>query len=219
MLLCTESGVSRGSPLDLAALRAAARVDRRAQRTEGEGRGVAKNHANPMPRILLLERHRRRGDLGLALRCQARCKHDHRPCRQPAMRGKRVCRMHGGKGGAPKGARNGAFRHGGRTQRRATEDRRIRDVVRRLHAVARSVELSVRELRPLFTPIRYVVERVRVSRGDGRGALRQTHPHPPALTRGPLPLPLSGLGAGLLPRPLGSTRAARRGEGASPAMR
>ena len=29
-----------------------------------------------------------------------------------AMRGKAVCRCHGGKGGAPKGKANGAWRHG-----------------------------------------------------------------------------------------------------------
>lgn len=32
------------------------------------------------------------------------------------MQGKRVCRMHGGKGGAPQGRRHGSFRHGLRTQ-------------------------------------------------------------------------------------------------------
>jgi len=32
------------------------------------------------------------------------------------MRGKRVCRLHGGAGGAPKGKQNGAYRHGGETK-------------------------------------------------------------------------------------------------------
>jgi hypothetical protein len=50
-----------------------------------------------------------------ARRCHARCKHSKRPCKGPAMRGKAVCRMHGGKGGAPKGKRNGAYRHGRHT--------------------------------------------------------------------------------------------------------
>lgn len=31
------------------------------------------------------------------------------------MKGKRVCRLHGGRAGAPKGERNGAFKHGGWT--------------------------------------------------------------------------------------------------------
>jgi hypothetical protein len=47
-----------------------------------------------------------------AARCHARCKHSKRPCKAPAMRGKRVCRMHGGKGGAPRGERNGSYIHG-----------------------------------------------------------------------------------------------------------
>ena len=39
------------------------------------------------------------------------------PCRCPAMKGKARCRMHGGaKGsGAPKGERNGMWKHGGDT--------------------------------------------------------------------------------------------------------
>jgi uncharacterized protein YjcR len=34
-----------------------------------------------------------------------------KPCRSPAVRGHRVCRMHGAGGGAPKGNRNG-LKHG-----------------------------------------------------------------------------------------------------------
>ena len=48
-------------------------------------------------------------------RCQARTKAG-APCRSPAVAGKRVCRMHGGKGsGAPHGERNGRWKHGGDT--------------------------------------------------------------------------------------------------------
>jgi hypothetical protein len=54
---------------------------------------------------------------GLALarqapRCHARCKHSKLPCQNPAMRGRRVCRMHGGRAGAPRGIRNGRYSHG-----------------------------------------------------------------------------------------------------------
>ena len=46
-------------------------------------------------------------------RCHARTKQG-MSCRSPAVAGKRVCRMHGGKGaGAPQGERNGMWRHGG----------------------------------------------------------------------------------------------------------
>lgn len=49
-------------------------------------------------------------------RCQARTRPG-KPCRSPAVTGKRVCRMHGGARGtgAPKGKANGMFRHGGWT--------------------------------------------------------------------------------------------------------
>ena len=47
--------------------------------------------------------------------CQARTKRG-TACRCPAMKGKRACRVHGGKSpGAPKGQQNGNWRHGGDT--------------------------------------------------------------------------------------------------------
>lgn len=59
-----------------------------------------------------------------APRCQARTRQAN-PCRSPAVKGKRVCRMHGGaKGtGAKRGKANGMFKHGGWT-REAVEARR-----------------------------------------------------------------------------------------------
>ncbi|WP_416385497.1 hypothetical protein [Tsuneonella sp. CC-YZS046] len=37
-------------------------------------------------------------------------------CGSPAVRGRAVCRLHGGKSpGAPRGARNGNWKHGGET--------------------------------------------------------------------------------------------------------
>ena len=48
------------------------------------------------------------------------------PCRSPAVKGKRRCRMHGGArgSGAPEGERNGRYRHGAFTQE-AVEERRV----------------------------------------------------------------------------------------------
>ena len=36
----------------------------------------------------------------------------HQPRQAPAVTGWSVCRFHGARGGGPKGARNGAYRHG-----------------------------------------------------------------------------------------------------------
>ena len=51
-----------------------------------------------------------------APRCTARSKRSGQRCRAPAVRGWRVCRMHGARGGAPEGERNGNYRHGARTK-------------------------------------------------------------------------------------------------------
>jgi hypothetical protein len=58
-----------------------------------------------------------------ASRCRARCRRPKLPCRGPAMRGKSVCRLHGGKGGGPKGERNGAYRTGRYTAEAKAERR------------------------------------------------------------------------------------------------
>ena len=50
-----------------------------------------------------------------APRCRAKSKRTGQPCRAPAVRGFRVCRMHGAGGGAPTGKKNGNYRHGART--------------------------------------------------------------------------------------------------------
>ena len=53
---------------------------------------------------------------------------------QPAARvyvnGYRVCRMHGARGGAPKGKQNGNFRHGGRTKEATEASRYMRELLR-----------------------------------------------------------------------------------------
>ena len=47
-----------------------------------------------------------------APRCSATSKRTGKPCRAPAVRGWAVCRFHGARGGAPKGAQNGNYKHG-----------------------------------------------------------------------------------------------------------
>lgn len=47
-----------------------------------------------------------------APRCAAKSKRTGVGCKAPAERGKRVCRFHGARGGAPKGEAHGMYRHG-----------------------------------------------------------------------------------------------------------
>lgn len=47
-----------------------------------------------------------------APRCSATSKRTRQPCQAPALRGHRVCRSHGARGGAPNGAANGRYVHG-----------------------------------------------------------------------------------------------------------
>jgi hypothetical protein len=69
-----------------------------------------------------------------AKRCQARSKRSGKPCRSPAVSGWNVCRMHGAGGGAPRGKRNGNYRHGERT----AEATAVRRTISRLLRQSRS---------------------------------------------------------------------------------
>ncbi len=50
-----------------------------------------------------------------APRCTAHSKRTGLPCRAPAVRGWKVCRMHGARGGAPCGEAHGNYLHGARS--------------------------------------------------------------------------------------------------------
>lgn len=63
------------------------------------GGGIKKTDAYPMHR---------------APRCAAKSKRTGLPCRNPAVRGWNVCRMHGARGGAKPGAAHPNFKHGER---------------------------------------------------------------------------------------------------------
>ena len=54
-------------------------------------------------------------------RCTATSKRTKKPCRAPAVTGWNVCRFHGAGGGAPKGERNGMYRHGNYTEEAVAE--------------------------------------------------------------------------------------------------
>lgn len=61
-----------------------------------------------------------------APRCRAKSKRSGEKCKAPAVRGKRVCRMHGARAGAPKGSGHGNYKHGGRTNEAINRRRALR---------------------------------------------------------------------------------------------
>ena len=67
-----------------------------------------------------------------APRCRARCRRSKLPCRGPAMHWRPVCRLPGGKGGGPKGERNGAYRTGRYTAEAKAERKEQRALIREL---------------------------------------------------------------------------------------
>jgi hypothetical protein len=75
-----------------------------------------------------------------APRCHARSKRTGLPCRQPAVRGWSVCRMHGARGGAPKGDRNGMWRHGRCSNESLALFRFATDKARRLELMSRLID-------------------------------------------------------------------------------
>ena len=56
------------------------------------------------------------------------------------MRGKRVCRLHGGKGGGLKGEKNGAYRTGRYTAEAKAERRQMQMLIRSLRHLIDSSE-------------------------------------------------------------------------------
>jgi hypothetical protein len=67
-------------------------------------------------------------------RCTATSKRTRQPCQAPAVTGWTVCRFHGARGGGPKGARNGAYRHGLHTAEAVAERRAVSALLRRARA-------------------------------------------------------------------------------------
>ena len=74
--------------------------------------------------------HRKPLPMQTSPRCQARSKRTGLPCRNPAVRGKRVCRMHGAHGGAPAGECNGRYRHGRYTREAITRRAYVQALLR-----------------------------------------------------------------------------------------
>jgi hypothetical protein len=73
----------------------------------------------------------------LSPRCRATSKRTHKPCQAPAVRGWTVCHFHGAGGGAPRGKRNGMYRHGQYTREELDYRRKTADLLRCVRALMR----------------------------------------------------------------------------------
>jgi glucans biosynthesis protein len=73
-------------------------------------------------------------DMQKAPRCRARSKRTGKRCRAPAVRGHKVCWMHGARGGAPKGNRN-ALKHGLYAAEAMQRRRAIAELIRRARSL------------------------------------------------------------------------------------
>lgn len=89
--------------------------------------GWEKQADNPM-QLETSEPHQLRN----APRCQARTRSG-KSCRCPVVHGRKRCRMHGGtNAGAPKGERNGMWKHGGETREAVALRRQATALIREL---------------------------------------------------------------------------------------
>ena len=75
-----------------------------------------------------------------APRCAAHSRRSGLPCQAPAVTGWGVCRMHGAGGGAPRGKRNGSYRHGQRTTEAMSLKAAISALVRESRRLMSSIE-------------------------------------------------------------------------------
>ena len=69
-------------------------------------------------------------NLRAAPRCTAKAKRTGERCQGPAAYGYRVCRVHGARGGAPRGSRHGNYKHGQRTREAIEARRSIAELLR-----------------------------------------------------------------------------------------
>jgi hypothetical protein len=76
----------------------------------------------------------------LSRRCSATSKRTQQACQAPAVTGWTVCRFHGAGGGAPKGVRNGAYRHGLRTAEATAERRAFAELLRECREALKATE-------------------------------------------------------------------------------
>ena len=98
---------------------------RRGRRTRPSDAEIARMHASP--------------------RCGARARtRDWQPCRNPAVKGKRRCRMHGGKNEGGKIGNQNALKHGRYRQQVLREQREIRDFMKWCDGVLTALALTAK---------------------------------------------------------------------------
>jgi hypothetical protein len=73
-------------------------------------------------------------------RCTATSKRTRLPCQAAAVTGWTVCRYHGARGGAPKGERNGAYKHGLHTIEAVAMRQAVASLLRRARELLEQVE-------------------------------------------------------------------------------
>ena len=76
-------------------------------------------------------------------RCTAHSKRSGFPCKNPAVRGWSVCRMHGARGGQPSGTKHPAWKHGLRSSDWVNERRWVSELVREAREIAESSKDSI----------------------------------------------------------------------------
>ncbi len=70
------------------------------------------------------------GPMHASPRCTARSKRSGAPCRNPAVNGWSVCRMHGARGGSKKGRQANAYKHGMRSGEAVAERKALYQLLR-----------------------------------------------------------------------------------------
>lgn len=81
----------------------------------------------------------------LAPRCTAKSKRSGFQCKAPAVRGKKVCRMHGARAGAPCGSLHGRYVHGRKTREAEQSRRQTRELIRQAYALLMQIDEAKRE--------------------------------------------------------------------------
>ena len=75
-----------------------------------------------------------------ARQCAATSKRTGNRCRAPAEVGKNVCRFHGARAGAPRGERNGQYKHGLCSKESIQARKQLRALLKQVTATVREVE-------------------------------------------------------------------------------